>query len=251
MVKIYSGSDKRRRPVRRGLINRGLGCCLLAILALLSPLHAYGATSELEGIIDHGGYMVRGDSTVMASREQDLFIPASTLKILTSLVAIENLGRGYRFETHFFIDQKNNLFIKGYGDPTLTSEVILKIGHILAGMGVRQLAAIYLDADNFALNGEKAAEENSANPYDAPNGALAVNFNALPVQIAADRRVTSGEPQTPLLSLMSEAAKNLNPGIHRINVNTLSAQGQLSPALRYAGELFVMLFRQAGIKVTS
>ncbi len=243
MRRIFSGYSRR-------FFNCGPGCCLLVILALLSPGRAYAETSERERIIDNGGYMVRGDGTAFTFKEQDLFIPASTLKILTSLVAIENLGQDYRFETQFFIDKKNNLFIKGYGDPTLTSEVVLKIGRILTGMGVRQLAAIYLDAGSFALNGETAAEENSANPYDAPNGALAVNFNALPVQIAGDRSITSGEPQTPFLSLMSEAAENLSPGMHRININTLTSQGQIPPALRYTGELFVMLFRQAGIKVS-
>jgi D-alanyl-D-alanine carboxypeptidase len=35
-------------------------------------------------------------------REQDLFVPASTLKILTCLIAFEQLGKDYRFETHFF-----------------------------------------------------------------------------------------------------------------------------------------------------
>ncbi len=235
----------------RRLINCGLGCCLLGILALLPPYPVYAATSELERIIDNGGYMVRGDGAAVSFNEQDLFIPASTLKILTSLVAIENLGQDYRFATQFFIDKKKNLFIKGYGDPTLTSELVLKIGRTLAGMGVRQATTIYLDAGSFALNGETAAEENSANPYDAPNGALAVNFNALPVLMAGDGSFSSGELQTPLLPLMNEAAKNLTPGMHRININTLAPKGQLSPALRYTGELFVTLFRQAGIKVNN
>lgn len=252
MIRISSAYDQRKTAVRRRWFISALGCCLLGVLTLPAPQHADAAMPdpELARIIDNGGYMVRGDGAAVSFREQDLFIPASTLKILTSLVALERLGRDYRFATHFFIDKKNNLFIKGYGDPTLTSEVVLKIGHILAGKGVRQLSAIYLDADSFALNGQKAAEENSANPYDAPNGALAVNFNAVPVQIGKDLRITSGEPQTPLLSLMGEAAENLSSGRHRINVNTLPSQGQLTPALRYAGELFFTLFRQAGIKVS-
>lgn len=236
-----------RAPKRIG--GFGFWYCLFGLLLVLLQPYRTCAASEIERIIENGGYMVYGDAVLHKYKEQELFIPASTLKILTCLVGLENLGREYRFETHFFVDQKNNLFIKGYGDPLLTSEVIVKIGHTLAGMGITQLAAVYLDESTFALNGEMASEENSANPYDAPNGALAVNFNALPVQIARDWSITSGEPQTPVIPIMTEAAEQLAPGTHRINVNTLSQQGQITPALRYTGELFVVLFRQAGISV--
>ena len=230
------------------LVCRFWCCCVLGILVILQPYRAW-ATSEIERIVENGGYIVHGETELIKFKEQELFIPASTLKILTCLVALENLGKEYRFETHFFLDTKNNLYIKGYGDPSLTSEAILQIGHTLAGMGIRKLAGVYLDTSSFSLNGETAAEDNSANPYDAPNGALAVNFNALPVHIAKDRSITSGEPQTPVIPLMTEAAEQLAAGTHRINVNILSKQGHLTPAQRYAGELFVVLFRQAGISV--
>ena len=235
-------------PAQKTLLVYRLWCCLLGILVLVQPYRAC-ATSEIERIVVNGGYIVHSDTALIKFKERDLFIPASTLKIVTCLVALENLGKEYRFETHFYLDSRNNLYIKGYGDPLLTSEAILQIGHTLAGMGIRKLTGIFLDTSSFALNGETAAEENSANPYDAPNGALAVNFNALPVHIAKDRSITSGEPQTPVIPLMTEAAEQLAVGTHRINVNVLSKQGHLTPALRYAGELFVVLFRRAGISV--
>jgi D-alanyl-D-alanine carboxypeptidase/D-alanyl-D-alanine-endopeptidase (penicillin-binding protein 4) len=223
--------------------------CLIVLLVLLVPTLCVSKTQKAEQFISNGGYIAHDNSRVLQYREHELFIPASTLKILTSLVAIEKLGKAYRFETHFFLDRQNNLYIKGYGDPFLTSEVILEIGRTLADLGIRHIRAIFLDNSSFALNGETAGEENSANPYDAPNGALVVNFNALPVQIAGDATITSGEPQTPLLPLMKEAGHRLSPGRHRINVDTLAQPGQLSPALRYAGELFVVQFRKAGITI--
>ncbi len=181
------------------LIGSGLSLySLIVLLVLLVPTLSAWGTQKAEQFINNGGYIVHDDSSVLQYREQELFIPASTLKILTSLVAFEKLGKEYRFETHFFLDRQNNLYIKGYGDPFLTSEVILEIGRTLAGLGIRQIRAIFLDDSSFALNGEIAGEENSANPYDAPNGALVVNFNALPVQVAGDATITSGEPQTPL-----------------------------------------------------
>lgn len=225
-----------------------LFCTILMVLALLQPYCVYGSPKAKQ-FIDNGGFIVHDDARLLRFREQELFIPASTLKILTGLVALEKLGKGYRFETHFFLDKQNNLYIKGYGDPFLTSEAILDIGKKLAERGVGQLGSLFLDDSSFSLKGETAGDENSDNPYDAPNGALAVNFNALPVQVAGDTTITSGEPQTPLIALMTEAGSNLSPGMHRINVNTLSQSGPLSPVLRYTGELFTVQLQQAGIRI--
>ena len=225
-----------------------LFCTILWILVLLHPYRVYGFPGAKQ-FIDNGGYVVLDDARLLKFREQDLFIPASTLKILTCLVALEKLGKEYRFETHFFLDEQNNLYIKGYGDPFLTSEAILEIAKALARRGIYRLGSLFLDESSFALQGETAGEENSDNPYDAPNGALVVNFNALPVQVAGDTTISSGEPHTPLIALMTEAGTKLSPGMHRINVDTLSQPGQLSPALRYTGELFTVLLKQAGISV--
>ncbi len=51
-------------------------------------------------------------------------IPASTLKVLTALAAIENFGLSYQFKTDIFLDQNQNLKVKGFGDPLLISEVL-------------------------------------------------------------------------------------------------------------------------------
>jgi D-alanyl-D-alanine carboxypeptidase/D-alanyl-D-alanine-endopeptidase (penicillin-binding protein 4) len=49
--------------------------------------------------------------------------------------------------------------------------------------------------------------------------------------------------------MMTEAAASLLPGGHHINVGTLSQSGQLSPTLRYTGELFIAQLQQAGISI--
>jgi D-alanyl-D-alanine carboxypeptidase len=43
-------------------------------------------------------------------------IPASTLKILTALFALDHLGEDFRFKTQFFKDDLGNLKIKGFGE---------------------------------------------------------------------------------------------------------------------------------------
>lgn len=199
-------------------------------------------------LVTNGGYIVQTGSTLIEHRPHELFTPASTLKILTSLAALTVLGEGYQFETHFFIDLQNNLYIKGYGDPFLTSEAILDIAHALRKRNITKISSIYLDSSSFNLAGEIAGESNSANPYDAPNSALAVNFNSLPIQVLQDGTVLSGEPQTPTIPLMEDIAKHLGPGRHRVNVAAFAPDSDSISSVRYAGELFTAIFKSASIR---
>ena len=64
--------------------------------------------------------------TLFEHNAQNLFIPASNEKIITSVASLSLLKRDYRFKTEFFsgggISEgvlHGGLYIKGYGDPTL------------------------------------------------------------------------------------------------------------------------------------
>ena len=53
------------------------------------------------------------DGHILAGVNVDLaLLPASILKLLTTLAALEKLGPDYRFRTDFYIDSQNNLKIK-------------------------------------------------------------------------------------------------------------------------------------------
>ncbi|MDK9709329.1 MAG: D-alanyl-D-alanine carboxypeptidase [Desulforhopalus sp.] len=207
------------------------------------------AEDNIDHLISNGGYMIEDSSGRHRYRADDLFVPASTMKVLTSLIALELLSPEYRFETHFFLDSQANLYIKGYGDPLLTSANILEIGKKLAGMGITKLRSLCLDDSVFSLNGETASDENSANSYDAPNGALAVNFNAVPILVGKNGKVSSAEPETPLLPLMKQIGSGLAPGSYRLNINMLPPEADKSPTLRYAGELLTAQLQKAGITI--
>jgi serine-type D-Ala-D-Ala carboxypeptidase/endopeptidase (penicillin-binding protein 4) len=221
---------------------------LFCIIRMVVPQPAC-AQDDVQRLINNGGYIFEDGNGRHQYRENELFIPASTLKILTSLVALEFLGPEYRFETHIYLDGQGNLYIKGYGDPLLTSEVLLEIGKRLSAMGIHQLLSICLDESAFDLRGETASEENSAKSYDAPNGALAVNFNAVSLLVSEKGKISSGESQTPLLPLMQEIGGGLAPGSHRLNINMLPSKPGKSSPLRYAGELFTAQLQQAGISI--
>ncbi|MFH0780729.1 MAG: D-alanyl-D-alanine carboxypeptidase [Pseudomonadota bacterium] len=220
-------------------------CC---ILSAVCQQPAY-AQDDVQRLINNGGYIVEDGSGRLQYRENERFVPASTLKILTSLVALDFLGPEYRFETHIFLDGQGNLYVKGYGDPLLTSEILLEIAGKLSEMGIRRLSSICLDDSAFDLRGETASEENSAKSYDAPNGALAVNFNAVSLVVSKKGKISSGESQTPLLPLMREIGANLAPGAHRLNINMLPAQPGKTSALRYVGELFTAQLQKVGITI--
>ena len=216
----------------------------------LSLNHCYAQSQkQLVHLIDNGGFIVGDGLANLHYRERDLFIPASTLKIVTSLAALETLGKDYRFETRFFLDKWKNLYIKGFGDPSLTSEILSNITEKLIRQGIDKISTIVLDDSSYALDSLADGAGRSTNPYDAPNGALAVNFNSVPVSVTPDGTITSDEPQTPTIPLMAEIGRDLPPGRHRINVNVLPQRNGLSPSLRYAGELISTLFRAAGITV--
>ncbi len=222
---------------------------LLCIFSLLWSTFAVAKESLERQVIDsvvNGGFAVAGEDGPR-HRENELFIPASAVKILTSLVALERLGADFRFQTDFFVDHHDNLYIRGSGDPGLTSEVVRGIAVTLFAKGLRKVRAIVFDTSAYAGIYHPPGAGLSSNPYDAPNGPLAVNFNTLSVIIDHNRVVLSGEAQTPYLPMMSAAAAILPPGRHRINVAPLPVAGPLPPPLQLVAELFAAMLEEAGV----
>ena len=181
--------------------------------------------------------------TLAAVHEDRTLVPASILKLLTTLTALEKLGPDYRFRTDFYLDARNNLKIKGYGDPLLISEELKAIAVHLAPLAP-VAHDLVLDDSFFAQPVRIPGRGNSPEPYDAPNGALCVNFNTVAFKYVNGRWDTD-EPQTPLLpsAIPKIAASGLRQG--RITLAT-----DRTEALEYAGELFRFFFRQAGMQVT-
>jgi len=230
-------------------------CRLIYCISLwiwLTPLSLVSATqldSSLSGYISRGGFIVTANGSIVSAFNQNTpFIPASTIKLATALVALEILGPDYRFETAFFLDDKNVLYMKGYGDPFLTSEYIDEIASAIKERGIRSISKIILDTTAFALSTNADGSGNSSNPYDAPNSAIAVNFNTLPL-VKLNNSITSGEPQTPLLPIMKEIGNYLGQGQHRVNVSAFKPHGILPNSLQYTAELFQAIFSSKGINV--
>jgi D-alanyl-D-alanine carboxypeptidase/D-alanyl-D-alanine-endopeptidase (penicillin-binding protein 4) len=112
---------------------------------------------------------VKDGSLLAAKSEEENFIPASNMKLLTSMNAYHHLGEDYRFVTEFFIEGNlengilnGNLRIMGSGDPTIGTEgrdklkslFFRKAVQILKEKGIRRISGrIILEEDENPYKG--------------------------------------------------------------------------------------------------
>lgn len=119
--------------------------------------------------------------------------PASTMKLLTTLVGLETLGPAYRWKTEAYLDGKlengvlyGDLVFKGYGDPRLTVEQFWLWLHELRQRGLREIRGdVVLDRSFFqATNHDPAEFDNDpTRAYNVGPNALLLNFNALHLRL--------------------------------------------------------------------
>jgi D-alanyl-D-alanine carboxypeptidase/D-alanyl-D-alanine-endopeptidase (penicillin-binding protein 4) len=175
-------------------------------------------------------------------------VPASTLKILTSLAAIKYLGKNYRFPTEFYIDKKSNLKIKGYGDPFLVSEIISTLSETLSknnSIKQHKIKNIILDDSYFSRKIKIPGNTLSTEPYDAPNGALCANFNTVFFKRSENGSYVSAETQTPLLPIaLKKIMQYKNNDKGRIVLSH-----DKNEMLIYAGYLFKYFLNSKGIEI--
>ncbi|MBU0994957.1 MAG: D-alanyl-D-alanine carboxypeptidase [Proteobacteria bacterium] len=244
----------KTRPFVQLTIYRSPFCLFLLAGCLLLLFHPSVAVSaqlkDVLSLIGKKDALILEDdqgNTLLSVHADEKRIPASTLKIFTSLFALHYLGDTYRFPTEFYLDPENNLTVKGYGDPLLISESLQEIARALKTQTEFQhtvIQDIILDATWFKqpvlIPGVKAS---GYDPYNAPNGALCVNFNT--VYFKKDKKTghyITAEPQTPLLPFVHERIK-ASPFSHERIV--LSAENNENTL--YAGHLLKFFLEQEGI----
>jgi D-alanyl-D-alanine carboxypeptidase/D-alanyl-D-alanine-endopeptidase (penicillin-binding protein 4) len=182
---------------------------------------------------------------IIAKNETKNRIPASILKVFTSLVAIHYLEPEHRYRTEFFIDNNSNLKIKGFGDPLLISEIVLEISRLLAALLGPSLIIndLIVDDSYFSQPLTIPGVSSSSQPYDAPNGALCVNFNTVFFKHTPSGYV-SAEDQTPLLPYAEKKIGNHNLKAGRIVLSQVENENTI-----YAGKLFEYFLKQEGVQL--
>jgi len=226
-----------------------LGSLLYLALVGIQPAQAIDFKG-LQNLVGPGDAVIISDPDnriCFSHNIEALMIPASTLKLLTALTAFHTLGKNYRFRTEFYLDVQSNLKIKGYGDPLLISEVIADISatlHDLLKANTHSVSNIIVDSSYFDTAVVIPGVTDSIEPYDAPNGALCVNFNTVNFQ-TIQGQYTSAEPQTPLLPMVI-------PRIHKTGLaqGRITLSHQKDELVFYAARLFKYFLEQANVKIT-
>ncbi|OQY01250.1 MAG: hypothetical protein B6I26_05185 [Desulfobacteraceae bacterium 4572_130] len=217
---------------------------IISVLLCLVFSLKVSANSKNNGVIlcDNHGEIIYSQNINQA------FIPASTLKILTSLGAIYYLGEDFRFKTEFFLDKNLNLKIKGYGDPHLTSENINNfcrdLALILKKKNVFIIKSIIIDNSFFSSSIKIPGTQNSLNPYDASVGAFCVNFNTIFFKYnLVKNKFISAEKETPLTPFAKKIVQESNLKHGRIVISKEESQ-------IYAGVLARYFLEKQGIIIS-
>ena len=145
--------------------------------------------------------LTRGD-TLYARNPGELLMPASTMKLFTSAIALDRFGPDYQFSTTVFRDGtllpdgtlQGNLYLRGAGDPGFSNRFIRGtpaaplelLARYVAGAGIRRVTG--------SVVGDASAFEPRTIPegwrsrylgygYAAPFSALSVNENVVVVMV--------------------------------------------------------------------
>lgn len=227
-------------------------CLLIGLIALFfCPKPIFGASPTPRPTPADGIRLLVGenDAVIIASPQGQIvfehnpdrnLVPASTLKILTALTAFHYLGLDHRFKTEFYLSPDNHLKIKGYGDPLLISELLPDIAQDLNAY-LDSYNDIVLDDSFFSNPIEVPGTSLTHKPYDAPNGALSVNFNTVNFKRLQDTYI-SAEEQTPLLPFVLERIR-----ASRLDSGRIILTGRDNESTLYSGHLFKYFLSQAGI----
>jgi D-alanyl-D-alanine carboxypeptidase/D-alanyl-D-alanine-endopeptidase (penicillin-binding protein 4) len=146
-----------------------------------------------------------------------LFQPASNMKLLTTAVALKQLGPNFKFKTTLSIDTnsiengtiKGNLYLKGYGNPDLTTDDFRHITSELKSKGIRKISGDLICDDTYFddlyLGYGWMWDDTNAQDF-APISALSVNSNCIIIEIRpanhiGDTLVFRMEPETTYMKI--------------------------------------------------
>ena len=156
---------------------------------LRAELDASGIPTEAVGL-----YVQELDAgaPLLAWNAETPMNPASAMKLLTTLAALEVLGPAYTWRTEAYIDGplrgdvlEGDLMLKGGGDPKLDLEKFWLLVKTLRGRGLREIRGdLVADRSAFAVDDSDPARFDNAptRPYNVPPDALLVNYKSIDLQ---------------------------------------------------------------------
>jgi D-alanyl-D-alanine carboxypeptidase/D-alanyl-D-alanine-endopeptidase (penicillin-binding protein 4) len=144
-----------------------------------------------------------GGAPILENHADEALNPASTMKLVTTFAALENLGPAFEWHTGLYTDGsiegdtlKGNLYVRGGGDPSLTYERVWLLLRDLKALGVRKVAGdLILDRSYFKLPAARpdapSFDEQPERAYNVGPDALLMNFKALRFDIVSDEHTAA------------------------------------------------------------
>lgn len=221
---------------------------------------------------------VSSGKEIVSHRSTEQIIPASVLKIVSSLAALKFLGSEHRFPTEIFLDKLpsqasktlntsaglvsksgdalkgqggalvGNLYVRGYGDPSLLQEHLWEIAQGVRRRGVAAIEHIVID-DSLFVDPPAAS---GPRPYQAALSAVSLNNNCYQVLVAPSG---SGGPafvsSTPGLNArLKNSVKSRTGTRSSISVVQSPLSSTFSPSLRGAVQAGLHQFPEDGLSLT-
>lgn len=126
---------------------------------------------------------------VLRWRDEEPRNPASTIKLLTTLVSLDVLGPAYRWKTEVYAEGEidgdtleGDLLLKGYGDPFLVTERVWQMLRNLRRTGIRTITGDLRIDDSYFDVGDydpAAFDRQPLRAYNVSPNALLMNFKVV------------------------------------------------------------------------
>ncbi len=211
--------------------------------------------------------------------------PASNVKLFTTAAALMLLGPEHRYTTQAWAKAdavqdgvlRGPIYLEGSGDPALVTGDLYELALRVRATGITKITGgIVVDAERFDRDGLPPGfdQKDEFASYRAPGGATSVNFNTYEVLVhpgstVGTPAVASISPAVPSIKLVNRTT-TAEGRRNRITVavddksggTTVTVSGTMgldgaraayrypvSDPSRYAGEVFAVVLRQAGIRL--
>lgn len=135
-------------------------------------------------------------------RADEARVPASTTKVMTTIAALKILGEDYHFQTSLLIGGEvvegvlhGNVYLRGGGDPTLTTDDLRNLASALADIGITSITGSFIFDDTLLTRTEQIDHKISMTaPYNPGLSALSVNYNRIQLHWEAKPQRGSAAP---------------------------------------------------------
>jgi D-alanyl-D-alanine carboxypeptidase/D-alanyl-D-alanine-endopeptidase (penicillin-binding protein 4) len=119
---------------------------------------------------------------ILSHRANASMNPASVMKLVTTVAALDLLGPAYTWQTQVLLEPNGDLVIKGGGDPKLVVERLWLLLNRVRSLGISTIQGdIVLDSSAFNIPATNAAafDGEPMRPYNASPDALLVNYKSV------------------------------------------------------------------------